>query len=79
MIIFDQDWCYDSDGEQYQFGYVYRQHWSNPNLVGYVYSGTSSTDDESALASLCRAEIAGLEARDPTYYSLRAEYQNSLD
>ncbi len=66
MIIFGQDWCYDSDGDQYQFGYVYREHWSNPNLVGYAYS---IPDEESDLPPLCEAEIAGLRAREPDYYS----------
>ena len=72
MIIFGQDWCYDSDGDQYQFGYVYREHWSNPNLVGHVYSATSATE-ESYLPPLCEAEIARLQARDPGYNSLRNE------
>jgi hypothetical protein len=66
MIIFGQDWCYDSEGDQYQFGYVYREHWSSPNLVGYAYS---APNEESDLPPLCEAEITGLRARDPDYYS----------
>jgi len=68
MIIFGQDWCYDSDGDRYQFGYVYREHWSSPNLVGHA---VSSINEESDLPPLCEAEIAGLRARDPDYYSLQ--------
>ena len=68
MIIFGQDWCYDSEGDQYQFGYVYREHWSSPILVGYAYS---APNEESDLPPLCEAEIAGLRARDPKYYSLQ--------
>jgi len=66
MIIFGQDWCYDSEGDQYQFGYVYREHWSSPILLGYAYS---APNEESGLPPLCEAEIAGLRARDPEYYS----------
>jgi hypothetical protein len=66
MIIFGQDWCYEGEGDQYQFGYVYREHWSNPNLVGYAYG---ASNEEPDLPLLCEAEIAGLRARDPEYYS----------
>ncbi len=70
MIIFGQDWCYVSDGTQYQFGYVFRDHWSSPNLVGHVSSATNSAED-TGLTPLCEAEIAALHARDPGYYSVR--------
>jgi hypothetical protein len=66
MIIFGQDWCYEGEGDQYQFGYVYREHWSNPNLVGYAYG---ASNEEPNIPLLCEAEIAGLRARDPEYYS----------
>jgi len=68
MIIFGQDWCYGSEGDQYQFGYVFREHWSSPYLVGHAYS---AINEESDLLPLCEAEIAGLRARDPDYYSLQ--------
>jgi hypothetical protein len=68
MIIFGQDWCYGSEGDQYQFGYVFREHWSSPILIDYVYG---ASNEESDLPPLCEAEIAGLRARDPDYYSLQ--------
>lgn len=73
MIIFDQDWCYDGGGDTYRFGYVYREHWSNPNLVGSVYSGTGATNEGADRSRFCQEEITALQLRDPTYYSLRNE------
>lgn len=71
VIIFGQDWCYDGDADQYRLGYVYREHWSDPRLVGRVYNSTytASTD----LPPLCEQEITTLQARDPQYYGLRTE------
>ncbi|MGD2050374.1 MAG: hypothetical protein PVH03_12795, partial [Chloroflexota bacterium] len=71
VIIFGQDWCYAGGGDDYQLGYVYREHWSDPRLVGRIYRAT----DENApdLLPFCDEEIIALQARDPSYYSLRNE------
>jgi hypothetical protein len=71
VIIFGQDWCYSGGGDDYQFGYVYREHWSNPNLAGLVRgAGDGGASD---LSPICEKEIAALQARDPQYYGLRNE------
>ncbi|MDX1437686.1 MAG: hypothetical protein R3335_12790, partial [Anaerolineales bacterium] len=69
MIIFQEDWCYDQDGENYQFGYVTRSHWSDPNLLGHLFSAQGG--DTAGLSPICTAEIEALEARDPEYYGMR--------
>ncbi len=72
MIIFGQSWCYEGRGDVFQFGYVDRTHWSDPNLFGHIQS---TTGDEAAatLPALCEQEIMALQARDPQYYGLRHE------
>lgn len=69
MIIFGQDWCYEGGGNKYQFGFVFREHWSSPDLVGHLHSGTN---EASITSDLCRVEINRLLARDPQYYGLRS-------
>ena len=66
VIIFGQDWCYDGGENDYHFGYVYREHWSDPRLVGHIYSARD--EDAPDLPPLCEEEIAALQARDPQYY-----------
>jgi hypothetical protein len=67
MIIFGQDWCYTGGFDSYQFGYVYREHWSSPYLVVHVVSTSSDT---STLSPLCESEIEALYARAPDFYDL---------
>lgn len=37
VIIYGQDWCYDGGGDYYRLGYVDREHWSDPRLIGRIY------------------------------------------
>lgn len=67
LILFGQRWCYDGGGDRYQFGFVFRTHWSDPRLVGQVYSADGAG---AGLPPLCTAEIRALQARDPQYYGL---------
>ncbi len=69
VIIFGQEWCYEGDADQYRLGYVYREHWSDPRLVGRIHHSTYATT--SALPPLCEQEIMALQMRDPQYYGLR--------
>ena len=71
VIIFGQDWCYDGDANHYRLGYVYREHWSAPRLVGRIYNSTYPATSD--LPPLCEQEITALQARDPQYYGLRNE------
>jgi hypothetical protein len=57
VIIDGQDWCYASSGDGYQLGYVDRDHWSSPILVGRLASARGPAPAEP----LCAAEIAALE------------------
>lgn len=34
VIIYGEDWCYDGSVDYYRLGYLYREHWSSPNLIG---------------------------------------------
>ena len=72
-IIFGQDWCYDGGDVFYRLGYVDREHWSDPRLIGRIYK---SAGELPALQPMCIREIAALQARDPTYpYSYWKESQ----
>ena len=62
VIIYGQDWCYDGGDEYYRLGYVYREHWSDPRLVGRIYK---TIGDSPYLDRLCDEEIAALTKRYP--------------
>ena len=43
VVLYGQDWCYDSGAEYYRLAYVERQHWSAPILIVRVFkSGGNS-------------------------------------
>jgi hypothetical protein len=66
VIMAGQDWCYQADESDYQLGYVYREHWSDPRLVGMLAAqGVESGDP----GTVCEAEIAALRAKYPGYYT----------
>lgn len=68
VIIFGQDWCYDGSREYYRLGYVYRQHWSDPRLVGRIHRATNGFG--AGWPAICQEEISALQARDPQYYQM---------
>ncbi len=47
-------WCYDSDGIYYRFGYVTRDHWSDPRLLPKI---VSTKGEVSGLTQICDEEI----------------------
>ena len=55
VIIYGQDWCYEASDDSYALGYVYHEHWSDPNLVAQVFRTAGEAPDT---ASLCDPEIA---------------------
>lgn len=65
VIIYGQDWCYDGGEDYYRLGYVYRDHWSSPDLIGRVYAAQGSLPD---LPPACQAEVLALQARYPGFY-----------
>jgi hypothetical protein len=64
VIIYGQDWCYDGGEDYYRLGYVYREHWSDPRLIGRIYKTKGEAPD---LPGICAEEIAALEERYPFF------------
>jgi hypothetical protein len=62
VIIFGQDWCYDGGEDYYRLGYVDREHWSAPHIIGQVYKSGGDVPD---LPRVCEAEAAVLMKRYP--------------
>ena len=62
VIIYGQTWCYESGDGYYRLGYVDREHWSDPRMIGRIFK----TEGQPAQQSLmCEAEIATLQQADP--------------
>lgn len=62
VIIYGQDWCFDGSDDYYRLGYVYREHWSDPRLIGRIYKTKGEAPD---LYPICDEEIAALQKRYP--------------
>jgi type II secretory pathway pseudopilin PulG len=64
VIIYGQPWCYDGGDDYYRLGYVDREHWSDPRLIGRIaYSAGNAPAD----SPLCAAEAAALLKRSGGY------------
>jgi hypothetical protein len=64
VIIFGQGWCYDGGDDYYRLGYVDRQHWSDPRLIGRIYTTEGEAPD---LHPMCEQEVAALHNRYPKF------------
>jgi hypothetical protein len=64
LIIYGQDWCYYGGKDYYRLGYVDRQHWSDPRLIGQIYITKGELPD---LPPICRAEVTTIQNRYPDY------------
>ncbi len=64
VIIYGQDWCYDGGDDYYRLGYVYREHWSTPFLIGQIYKTNQAPD----LDRICDEEITSLQNRYPQQF-----------
>jgi hypothetical protein len=62
VIIYGQGWCYDGGDDYYRLGYVYREHWSDPRLMGRIHTAEGEIPD---LHPVCEEEIATLLERVP--------------
>lgn len=62
MIIYGQDWCYESGDDYYRLGYVDHEHWSSPYLIRQVYK---TAGEYLETGKLCEEGIARLIAIDP--------------
>ena len=65
VIIYGQDWCYQGSENSYYLGYVDREHWSSPYLIGQMYKTSGEAPDPD---SICQEEIAALRQSKPGYY-----------
>jgi hypothetical protein len=65
MIIYGQDWCYQAGDEYYQLGYVYREHWSSPELIRRVYKTVGDPLDPNGI---CAEDIEALIQRESFFY-----------
>ncbi len=57
VVIYGQDWCYDSNGDAYRLGYVDREHWSSPDFTGPIIKAQGQLPD---LPPICAAQIESL-------------------
>lgn len=64
VIIFGQHWCYDGGADYYRLGYVYREHWSDPRLIGRIHKTVGEVPEQPPL---CTEEITSLQQRYPSY------------
>lgn len=64
MIIYGQDWCYESGQGYYRIGYIDREHWSDPRLIGRVYSAAGETPGSG---QMCLEEFNTIQSRHPDF------------
>jgi hypothetical protein len=64
MIIYGQGWCYQSNDDSYRFGYMDREHWSDPRLIGHIYKSVGKLPDPT---QLCSSEFAVMQQNHPDY------------
>jgi hypothetical protein len=64
FIIPGQDWCYDGGDGYYRLGYVDREHWSDPRLIGRIYRTKGDVPD---LHGMCEEDVAAIQRRYPNY------------
>jgi hypothetical protein len=73
MIIYGQDWCYESGEEYFRLGYIDREHWSDPRLIGRVYKSAGELPEPHPM---CLEEFNAIQNREPDYpYSYWKESQ----
>jgi hypothetical protein len=63
-IIYGQNWCYDSGPNYYRLGYIYREHWSAPYLIGTLHKASGNVPD---IHPLCREEATKLQEKHPNF------------
>jgi hypothetical protein len=64
VIISGQAWCYDGGADYYRLGYVYREYWYDPRLVGKL-SGTAGNVSE--LQPLCLEKVTTIQEQNPRF------------
>lgn len=64
IIIYGETWCYDRGDGYYRLGYLDRDHWSDPRLIGRIYKTAGELPD---LQRMCEREFASIQQRYPEY------------
>jgi len=64
MIIAGQDWCYESGEDYYRLGYLDREHWSDPRLIGRIYKTVGAAPDATPM---CMQEFTAIQNGQPGY------------
>jgi hypothetical protein len=64
VIIYGQEWCYDAGQDYYRIGYIYRQHWSDPRLIGKIHKTGGELPE---LPPMCEVEFVALQQSHPDY------------
>jgi hypothetical protein len=67
VIIYGEDWCYRASADFYQLGYVDRDHWSSPYLMGRL---VSTAGEAAGTQTICDAEIAAIIQEHPIFSRL---------
>jgi hypothetical protein len=65
VIINGAGWCYNGGDGYYRLGYVYREHWSAPQITGRLFK---SQGEVASLPTLCEKEIAEFKNRNPGFW-----------
>jgi hypothetical protein len=65
VIINGAGWCYNGGNSYYRLGYVYREHWSAPQISGRLFK---SQGNVAGLPELCDREIADFKRRNPGFW-----------
>ena len=73
MIIYGQDWCYEGGQDYYRLGYIDREHWSDPRLIGRIYKAAGELPEPR---QICLEEFNAVQSRDPDFpYTYEGESQ----
>ena len=65
MIIYGQDWCYESGADYYRLGYIDREHWSDPRMIGHIYRSVGEVPD---IQPMCMAEFNAMHDHQYSYW-----------
>ena len=60
VILYGEGWCYDGGEDYFRLGYINREHWSSPTLIGFTHQAVG---DFSGLGPICEREAATLLER----------------
>lgn len=73
MIIYGQDWCYESGDGYYRLGFIDREHWSDPNLIGRVYRASAEIHGPP---QICLEQFSAIKSKNPDFpFRYREESQ----